>query len=142
MFRSISAVCLRVVTGKGLPHTLYLDGELLPWTQALWQDDGEPLLPGELQGVGTLIRKELKWHDAHSHQLVLVQLLKALSDDRTYSLSKTKKEVNGKKQAQHQAKLTVEKLGQLKGPCVCLCVGHFTSRYGPLATQSLEFPEP
>lgn len=95
MFRSISAVCARVVTAKGLPLTSYLDGELLPWTQALWQGDGEPLLPGELQGVGILVRKELKRHDAHSHQLVLVQLLKALSDDCTYSLSKTKKEVNG-----------------------------------------------
>lgn len=87
---------MTAVTAQGSLLVSYLDGELLPRTQAVGQGDGEPLLPAELQGVCVLVRKELKRHDAHSHQLVLVQLLKALSDDCTYPLSKMEKQVNGK----------------------------------------------
>lgn len=64
----------------------YLDSELLPRSQALWQDDAELLLPTELQRVGILAGEELERHDAHSYQLVLVQLLKALCDYCTYAL--------------------------------------------------------
>lgn len=67
----------------------YLDGELLPGTQAVGHDDAKPLLAAELQGVCVLLGKELKRHDTHSHQLVLVELLKALGDDRTDTLLMT-----------------------------------------------------
>lgn len=64
----------------------YLDSELLPGTQGLWDNDAEPLLPTELQSVCVLTWKKLERHDAHSDQLVLVQLLKALCDDGAYPL--------------------------------------------------------
>lgn len=67
---------------EGLPLAC-LDSELLPRTQALGQGDGEPLLPAELQRVGVLAGQELERHDAHPNQLVLVQRLEALGDDRT-----------------------------------------------------------
>lgn len=72
------------------PHS-HLDSELLPRTQPLGHRDAELLLPAEFQGVCVLVREELQRHDAHSHQLVLVQLLKALGDDCAYTLSETEK---------------------------------------------------
>lgn len=71
-------------------NTVYLDSELLPRTQAFRQADAEPFLPAELQWVSVLPRQELQRHDAHSHQLVLVQLLKAFSDDCTHPLQPKK----------------------------------------------------
>lgn len=86
----------------------YLDCELLPGTQAVGHDDAELLLPAELQGVCVLLGKELKRHDTHSHQLVLVELLKALGDDRTDALLMTEKRVSGKSwQGRHSVGLTV-----------------------------------
>lgn len=78
------------------PHS-HLDRELLPRTQPLGHRDGELLLPAEFQGVCALVREELQRHDAHSHQLVLVQLLKALGDDCAYALSEKEERVNVKK---------------------------------------------
>lgn len=74
-----------MVTAQG---RAYLDCELLPRTQAVRLGDGEPLLPAELQRVCAVAGQELERHDAHSHQLVLVQLLKALGDDRAHPLSR------------------------------------------------------
>lgn len=72
----------------------YLDGELLPRTQAVRLGDGELLLPAELQRVRVLAGQELQRHDAHPHQLVLVQLLEALGDDRPHPLSTVEKPVS------------------------------------------------
>lgn len=111
----------------------YLHCKLLPGTQAFRHRDGELLLPAELQRIGVLLGQELQRHDAHAHQLVLVQLLEALSNDRTYALAESKTRTSRKEEVQvgkHHMK--GKKPWTLK----------LTSRYGPLATQSLEFPEP
>lgn len=68
----------------------YLHCELLPRTQAVGHRDSELLFPAEAQGIGVLLRQELKRHDAHAHQLVLVQLLEALGDDCAYALMERK----------------------------------------------------
>ena len=75
-----------VLRGRGGSAAAYLDSELLPRTQAFWQDDAELLLPAELQRVGALAWKKLERHDAHPHQLAPVQLGEALGDDCANSL--------------------------------------------------------
>lgn len=69
----------------------YRDGELLPGTQPVGEGDAEFLLPGELQGVCGLVGQELERHDAHPHQLVLVQLLEALGNDGANALLKQRR---------------------------------------------------
>lgn len=86
-----------VIAAQGRLLVAYLDSKLLPGTQAVWQGDGEPLLPAELQRVCVLTGQKLERYDAHSHQLVLVELLKALGDDCAYPLFTAKKQVSGTK---------------------------------------------
>lgn len=92
-------------TEAGAGAGAYLNGELLPGTQALWQDDAEALLPAELQRVGALAGQELKRHDAHPHQLGLVELLEAFGDDRSHAL-----------QAHRNALLPKQKTAKKKTP--------------------------
>lgn len=75
----------------------YLHCKLLPGTQAFRHRDGELLFPAQLQRISVLLGQELKRHDAHAHQLVLVQPLEALGNDRAYALSERKTRTSKKK---------------------------------------------
>ncbi|TNN79853.1 hypothetical protein EYF80_009890 [Liparis tanakae] len=73
-------------TRKQERSVLHLHCELLPGPRAVGPGDAEPLLAAELQRVGAVAGQKLERHDAHPHQLALVQLLEALGDDRANPL--------------------------------------------------------
>lgn len=70
-------------------ESLYLYCELLSGRELLWDIDGESLFSTQLQRVGILSWQELQRSDSHPHQMILMNLLKALCYHCTHPLRHT-----------------------------------------------------
>ncbi len=75
------------------PLWLYLYCQLLSGRELLWDVDGESLFSTQLQRVGILSWQELQRSDSHPHQMIPMNLLKALRYHRTDTLNNPVKTV-------------------------------------------------